>query len=155
MIHLSSQERDYSSNRPLGARAPPRPTSGLRAPSRPTPRLRAPSHPTETHTAADHFRSKRMGLGQSSDTREEIGTPQCNPRFSFAYKRGGGDLHKENHEIKTQEHDTNTRPSSDRALNTRSLFPLETWDHFPLSSACTPYYKLSVLVTRATTTNWT
>ena len=41
----------------------------------PDPWVCAPSRPTETHTAADHSRSKRMGLGQNSDTREEIGTP--------------------------------------------------------------------------------
>ena len=57
------------------------------------------------------------------------------------------------HEINTQEHDTNTRLSSDRALSTRSLFPPETWDHFPLSPVCTPYCKLLVLVTRAAATN--
>ena len=46
-------------------------------------------------------------------------------------------------EIRTQEHDTSTRLSGKRALNTRSLLPLETWDHFPLSPICNPYYKPS------------
>ena len=41
-------------------------------------------------------------------------------------------LNRSEHEINTQEHGTNTWPSSDRALSTRSLFPPETWDHFPL-----------------------
>ena len=69
-------------------RAPSRPTSRPRAPSRPTPWARAPSRPTPwtrftsrpmgTHTAANHSRSKRMGLGQNSDAREEAGMPRCN-----------------------------------------------------------------------------
>ena len=33
--------------------------------------------------------------------------------------------------------------SSNRALSTRSLLPLETWDHFPLSPVCNPYCKPS------------
>ena len=48
-----------------------------------------------------------------------------------------------NHEIKTQEHDTSTRLSSDRALSTRSFLSPETWDHFPLSPVCNPYCKPS------------
>ena len=48
-----------------------------------------------------------------------------------------------NHEIKTQEHDMSTRLSSDRALSTRSFLSPETWDPFPLSPVCNPYYKLS------------
>ena len=40
---------------------------------------RTPPRPTEAHAAAHHSRSNRMGLSQSSDTREEIGTPRCNP----------------------------------------------------------------------------
>ena len=57
------------------------------------------------------------------------------------------------HEINTQEYDTNTRLSSDRALSTRSLFTPETWDPFPLSPVYNPYYKLLVLVTQAAVTN--
>ena len=48
-----------------------------------------------------------------------------------------------NHEIKTQEHDTSTRPSGDRALSTHSFLSPETWDPFPLSSICNPYCKPS------------
>ena len=33
-----------------------------------------------THTAANHSRSKRMGLGQNSNTKGENGTPRCNLR---------------------------------------------------------------------------
>ena len=49
-------------------------------PSCPTPRVRAPSRPTGSHTAVNHSRSRRMGLGQNSNTREETVTPRCNPR---------------------------------------------------------------------------
>ena len=59
----------------LRARAPSRPTPWVRAPSRPTPMTRFPSRPTGTHTAANHSRSKRMSLGQNSDTRKETSTP--------------------------------------------------------------------------------
>ena len=52
-------------------------------------------------------------------------------------------LTRPNHEIKTQEHDTSTRLSSDRALSTRSFLSPETWDPFPLSPVCNPYCKLS------------
>ena len=38
-----------------------------------------------------------------------------------------------------KKHDTSTRLSSNRALSTRSL---ETWNPFPLSPVCNPYYKL-------------
>ena len=48
-------------------------------PPRPTPRPKDPSRPTETHTTANHSRSKRMGQGQNSDTKEETGMPRCNP----------------------------------------------------------------------------
>ena len=52
-------------------------------------------------------------------------------------------LNRSEHEINTQEHGTNTWPSSDRALSTRSLLSLETWDPFPLSLVYNPYYKPS------------
>jgi len=42
--------------------------------------VRALSHPTGTHTIANHSRSKHIGLGSNSDTKEETGTPRCNPR---------------------------------------------------------------------------
>ena len=35
--------------------------------------------PEETHTAANHSRSKRMGLGQSSDIREVTGMSRYIP----------------------------------------------------------------------------
>ena len=47
----------------------------------------------------------------------------------------------------TQEHYTNSRLRSSRALSTHLFFPPETWDPFPLSPVCNPYYKLLVLVT--------
>ena len=57
----------------------------------------------------------------------------CNPRFPFAYKKGSRAPHKEgeirtkpDHEINTQEHNTSTRLSGKRALNTCSLLPPET-----------------------------
>ena len=46
-----------------------------------------------------------------------------------------------NHEIKTQKHNTSTRLSSDRALNTRLFLSPETRDHFSLSSVCNHYCK--------------
>ena len=72
---------------------------------------------------------------------------RCNPRFPFAYKRGSRAPHertiqirtRSNHEIKTQEHDTNTRLRGDRALSTRSLLPSKTWDPFSLSPVYNPY----------------
>ena len=69
----------------------------------------------------------------------------CNPRFPFAYKRGRRGPHERGpeDEIKTQEHDTSTRLSDNRALSTRSLLPPKTWDPFPLLPVCNPYYKLS------------
>ena len=108
-IDLTEQSRAaYSSNRPLGTWAPPRPTSegGLHH-ARPRgrdlhlarplgagsaspdpeaaifassdPWVCSPSRLTGTHTAANHSRSKRMALGQNSYAREEAGTPRCNP----------------------------------------------------------------------------
>ena len=76
----------------------------------------------------------------------------CNPCFLLAYKRGSKAPHEGeieirtrlNHEIKTQEHDTNTRLRGDRALSTRSLLPSETWDPLPLLPVCNPYCKPSV-----------
>ena len=50
---------------------------------------------------------------------------------------------KSDHEISTQEHNTSTQLSSDRALSTRSLLTPETWDPLPLSSVCNPYCKPS------------
>ena len=46
---------------------------------------------------------------------------------------------------KTQEHDTSRQLSGNRALNTRSLPPPETWDPLSLSLSpiCNPYYKPS------------
>ena len=94
----SDGSRRIKRSRPtLRPRALSRPTPWVRAPSRQTPRTQflshprswAPSHPTSgmrvpsrlmgTHTAANHSRSKRMGLGQNSDAREEAGMPRCNP----------------------------------------------------------------------------
>ena len=63
-------EAAISASPDLWGWALPRPTSRPQAPSRPTPWVRAPSRPTGTHTAANYFRSKRMGLGQNSDTKE-------------------------------------------------------------------------------------
>ena len=70
----------------------------------------------------------------------------CNPRFSFAYKRGSRAPHERGRPggIWTQEHDTSTWLSGKRALGTRSLLPPETWDPLPLSSVCNPYCKPSV-----------
>ena len=53
--------------------------------------------------------------------------------------------------IKTHKHTAEKRPSS------RHLFaPLTRHlGHVPLSTVCNPYYKLSVLVTRAAPMNWT
>ena len=68
-------------------RAPPRPTLGFAlclarplrgTPPRPTLRSGDLSRPTETHTVANHPRSKRMGLGQSSNTREVTDMPRYN-----------------------------------------------------------------------------
>ena len=90
---------------------------------------------------------------------------RCNPRFPLAYKSESRAPHERDesieirtrseYEINTQEHDTNTGLSSDRALSIYSLLPPETWDPFHLSPICNPYYKLLALVTRATMTNWT
>ena len=66
---------------------------------------------------------------------------RCNPRFPFAHKWGSRAPMKgdpDRHEIKTQKHDTNTQLRGDRTLNTRSLRPSETWDHFPLSLVYNP-----------------
>ena len=68
-------EAAISASPDLWGQAPPHPTLRPRAPPRQTPWVRAPSRPTETHTAANHSRSKRMGLGQSSNAREETSTP--------------------------------------------------------------------------------
>ena len=95
---FSSRPRSQAPSRPtLRPRAPSRLIHWVRAPSRSTPRSRFPSCPrprtlsrptlrmrfpsrsTGSHTAANHSRSKRMGLGQNSDAREEAGTPRCNP----------------------------------------------------------------------------
>ena len=72
---------------------------------------------------------------------------RCNPRFLLAYKKESRTSHEGDRARSAQEHDTSTRLSSDRALSTRSLLSPETWDYFPLSPVCNPYYKLSVLVT--------
>ena len=76
----------------------------------------------------------------------------CNLLFPLAYKRESRAPHERDRPIKirlryAQEPDTNARLSSDRALSICSLLPPKTWDPFPLSLICTPYYKLSVLVT--------
>ena len=80
---------------------------------------------------------------------------RCNPRFPLAYKRKSKAPHKgiqigtrPNHEIKTPEHDTSTRLSSDRALSIRSFLSPETWDPFPLSPVYNPTTN-QVLVTQA------
>ena len=64
-----------------------------------------------------------------------------NPCFPFAYKRGSRMPHEGG--ILIQEHDTSTRLSDKRALSTHSFLPPETWDPFPLSPVCNPYYKPS------------
>ena len=66
-----------------------------------------------------------------------------NGKVGCPMKRGIQICTRPNHEIKTQEHDTSTWLSSDRALNTRSLLSPETWDPFPLSPVCNPYCKPS------------
>ena len=98
-IDSSEQSRARLQLQPTpGAQAPPRPTSGsglrLARPVRvgsalpdpeatgsasPDPWVCAPPRPTGTHTTANHSRSKRMGLGQNSDTKKETDTPRCNP----------------------------------------------------------------------------
>ena len=64
-----------------------------------------------------------------------------NPRFPLAYKRESGAPHEGDPEPidpsrfdtdPHKKHDTNIWLSSDRALSTRSLLPLETCDPFPL-----------------------
>ena len=75
---VSSKDAGFVSPDPLGAGSVLL-TPWVRAPSRPTPRARFLSHPMGTYTAANHSRSKRMGLGQNSNTRKETGTPRCNP----------------------------------------------------------------------------
>ena len=76
-LHSASldPEATGSASPGLWGRAPPHPIPRPWAPPRENPRLRTPSRPTETHTAANHSRSKCMGLGQSSDIREETGMP--------------------------------------------------------------------------------
>ena len=61
-----------------------------------------------------------------------------NSRFHFAYKRGSRVSHEKGRSggIWTQEHDMSTRLSGKRALCTRSLIPLETWDPLPLFLVC-------------------
>ena len=63
LIQPSSQERTYSSNRPPGARAPPRLTFGSGAPSRPTPQARLL---TEARAVANHYRPESTTQGQTS-----------------------------------------------------------------------------------------
>ena len=57
------------------------------------------------------------------------------------------------HEIKTQEHDTSTRLSGNRALSTRSLLPPETLYYFSLSPVCNPYCKPSACNTSSSELN--
>ena len=78
-----------------------------------------------------------------------------NPCFPLAYKMESRVPHEGDRARFAQAHDTSTRLSGDQALSTRSLLSPETWDHFPLSLVCNPYYKLSVLATRAAATNCT
>ena len=42
------------------------------------PKDTVPSRPTGTHTAANHSRSKHMGLDQNSDAMKEASMPRCN-----------------------------------------------------------------------------
>ena len=64
-----------------------------------------------------------------------------NSHFPFANKRGSRAPHIGGRT--QQEHDTSTRLSGKRALSTRLRLPPETWDPFPLSPVCNPYYKPS------------
>ena len=113
-------------------------------------------------------RNPRKGKGRPSDPeglsislsrsplffRYNLCFPLAYKRESRASHEGGLIRLKPINRDRHKKHDTSTRLSSNRALSTRSLLSSEIWDHFPLSLVCTPYYKLSVLVTRAAATNW-
>ena len=82
-------------------------------------------------------------------------SPICNPCSLLIYRREGRAPPLRGRINSTHHASHNTQLSSNEALSVLSTFPSETWD---LSLSCpfvTPTTNLSMLITRATTVNWT
>ena len=92
---------------------------------RSTPRVRAPPRPMGSHTAANHSRSRRMGLGQNSDTKEKTARPDVTHGRDGPYLR----VHIKNSVGRASAVLPNHRTNTDRRVS--SSRRLSRWNGTP------------------------